>query len=651
MKLFHQLILSTTVLIALGTVSSHAQSRLHASHLEAGALQSSPWLAEGSPLRAPQHTELATERIFGTYITDDIANQGQGLPTHPGTLKVATFLPMELVRKFHGCDITTIRFGLPVAITVNNVFILAVNSDGSVGEALVTAPMTSQAYRGWNLVPVTSSFTIDAQKANLGGYLLGYEYEQVDYKSGASYTQECYPLSFVKSGKAYHTYVEADGQWSDIDATALGNLSVQCVVNNAAGFPQKDIIISPITIDSPLKQGGDNLDYSFSIENFGSDDIANYAVSISLDNDPLATLNGSLATLTSEDVSRQLSLPASMSSGSHKLTVAVRLIDGTAPTTHTQDDVATKAFAVYSADDLRQRQQYLVENFTSTAEPYTTYADAILQSMMKKHADVTVVNIHGNVDPSQPDPLHAPVCDDVQRLLDQRLWPTAAFNRVFLGNQSAQGNYGLTADLAYETRYANQMANEFFQKMEGSTPSLASLTAEAIAVDDQLTVTVSGEGNRDILSPIASLTVYLVEDGVVSAQQTINGRVDNYTHDHVLRSALSMFYGDALTWTDAQHFTNTFTMTLPSEWNAEKMSAVAFVHLNADPLSDDYRSMGISNAVEQRLTVTSAISAATHFDATVLQIVSSDGRVLNAPTRGLNILRMSDGTTRKVINN
>jgi hypothetical protein len=239
----------------------------------------------------------------------------------------------------------------------------------------------------------------------------------------------------------------------------------------------------------------------------------------------------------------------------------------------------------------------------------------------------------------------------VQRLLDQRLWPTAAFNRVFLGNQSAQGYYGLTADLAYETRYANQMANEFFQKMEGSTPSLASLTAEAIAVDDQLTVTVSGEGNRDILSPIASLTVYLVEDSVVSAQQTINGRVDNYTHDHVLRSALSKFYGDALTWTDAQHFTNTFTMTLPSEWNAEKMSAVAFVHLNADPLSDDYRSMGISNAVEQRLTVTSAISAATHFDATVLQIVSSDGRVLNAPTRGLNILRMSDGTTRKVINN
>ena len=653
MKTIHKLILSATVLFALSTMAV-AQPRLKATRLEAGALQQSPWIVESGQHRAPRHIELTgNERILGTYITDDIADQGSGLPTYPGTMKVATFLPTEFIQKFNGCEITTIRFGLPVAVTVNSVFIYAVNDDGSIGDLLVNSSMPSQAYMGWNEVIIAPAFTIDTNREGFGGYLLGYEYEQVDTKVGASYTQDCYPLSFVRKGIIYRTYMNSDGQWKDIDATSLGNLSIQCIARNSNGYPQKDIVLSPITIDGTLKQAGNDLAYSFRMENFGSQDISDYAVSINLDNEPLATLNGSLASMTSETISRQLTLPATTASGSHTLTAAVRLIEGAAPTERTEDDITSKAFAVYGDADVQPRQQFVVENFTSTADVYTANADAILKAMLSNHDDIAIVNIHGNAQAGQDDPLHIAVCDDVQRLLDQQVWPSAAFNRVYLGEQPARGYYGLTANLAYDTRYANQMATEFYQKMSGSIPALAKLSAQAVAVDDQLTVTVSGEGSatmRELLEPTASITVYLIEDGVVSPQQTASGRVEDYCHDHVLRTALTNFRGDALQWTDAQHFDNTFSLTLDPQWNAEQMSVVAFVHLNADALNPGNSLMGISNAVTQKLTVTSGIAThPTSQPSLHTSYYTPDGRSINALVRGMNILRMSDGTTRKVI--
>ncbi|MCR4852893.1 MAG: Omp28-related outer membrane protein, partial [Prevotella sp.] len=594
------------------------------------------------------------ERIFGSYITDEITSPGSGLPTYPGTMQVGAFLPMDIIRKFDGCSLRAIRIGLPVAANVSKVFIYAIDKSGKVGDLITSANVTTQAAMGWNEQVLNAPITVDANRENLGGYLMGFEYEQVNTQRHGSYTADCYPLSFVNSGKVYRTYGRMNGQWTDIDATSMGNLSVQAIAKSDQ-FPQKDLILSAIDIDTPLTQAGEKLNYSFTVENFGWQDIADYAVEVKLDDTVVNTITDSLDSLATKDVKGSLTLDKELVAGSHSISATVTAIDGSAPTERTLDDRSEQIFSVYGEADVMPRQQYLVESFTSTEDVYAPYGLKILNTLQSAHDNVSVVNIHCNASESDIDPFGNDTTADIALLLDMKQMPTAAMNRCYLGEVPTKYYYGMLALLAFDESYATVKADEFYKLMSTqSTPSLVTLDVEATSVDGNLTVNVNGMGGehaRQLLEKTGSLSVYLVEDDVEGRQQTSAGTTDGYRHDNVWRAMLTDINGDELTWTDDQHFTNTFTTTLAEDWNANNMRAIAFVHLATDVLDPNYTTMGISNATSAKLTVTSGISDATLTDVNErpVAIYSADGVLRNSLQRGINIVRMSDGTTRKVL--
>jgi len=79
------------------------------------------------------------------------------------------------------------------------------------------------------------------------------------------------------------------------------------------------------------------------------------------------------------------------------------------------------------------------------------------------------------------------------------------------------------------------------------------------------------------------LSVFLIEDSIISKQIDAGVTIDNYVHLHAFRDALSNTWGNTLEQTTfAKGFSDeqTFTLELNSIWNSDNCSVVAFIYNN-----------------------------------------------------------------------
>ncbi|MFI5172364.1 MAG: Omp28-related outer membrane protein, partial [Chitinophagales bacterium] len=92
-----------------------------------------------------------------------------------------------------------------------------------------------------------------------------------------------------------------------------------------------------------------------------------------------------------------------------------------------------------------------------------------------------------------------------------------------------------------------------------------------------LTVTIK---YREEISTPNHISVFLVENGIIAAQSTQLGEVPDYVHNHVMRTMLTYYSGDALPEQNVagRVYVFLYSFTIPENWNADNMQAVAFVH-------------------------------------------------------------------------
>lgn len=79
-----------------------------------------------------------------------------------------------------------------------------------------------------------------------------------------------------------------------------------------------------------------------------------------------------------------------------------------------------------------------------------------------------------------------------------------------------------------------------------------------------------------------NICVFIVESGIVSPQQTESGVITDYVHNHMLRGSLNGTWGDAVGTTgqavSGEKLTNSYSITLPAEWNADNCAIVAYIY-------------------------------------------------------------------------
>ena len=213
--------------------------------------------------------------------------------------------------------------------------------------------------------------------------------------------------------------------------------------------------------------------------------------------------------------------------------------------------------------------------------------------------------------------------------------PALMYNRMPLGKSPVVG------------AYSKDVVEQYIKSIANKESSLA-LVAEAAVSDNNATMTVTVTGKR--LQPYGNteqrITVFLTEDNVLSVDGQAGSGTETYYHQHIMRRVNST-WGEPITW-NGDDFQYTCTFSVDPAWKPSDLKVVASV--------GDYDSTSPNNCQIENNAVaipegwTDGIHK-TSTDKGVAKPVAyftMDGQMLKQPARGVTLVKMSDGTVRKV---
>ncbi len=642
------------------------------------------------------------EHIMGYYDTDDLPDilfydpdvYGYGylgFPTAPGEISVANAFEPDMIGNFVGGEITKVRYAIADPTTViKKVFIREIDSyddlDVDFGTCVAEVDMDDDftAELGWNDITLDDPVTIKENKI----YVIGYTYTQ---------TMVIYPIvtdelldvddydctwHFVAYGNSYWSYGSCwYGMNEDSDGYEYGHLCLQAVVRGGT-FAEHDINLRKL--DIPKYAGLDKgLSYSFQIRNYGSEAPTTYEVSFELNGDVIKTLTDPVTLTNSyQTISGTLDLPKEMdvTGESSTLKIYISKFNNATPEEGSCTQTLEGSFVVYDVDV--DRQMHLVEQFTSTYCGNCPLGHATLEALMEQQpGKYAWVAVHGKMmdETSGGDPyaLEDGVYIDyfyeyesyLEYFLDVEGYPYASFDRVALNSSALSGSENLSIGIGWDEAYQELAAQYIDAAVDAVYEDIPAFVPVDIAVDynsstNKLYVTVSGTGVNIAKTALANkvLYVYLLEDGITGRQEDYYNDpqwIEDYTHDNVLRCPLSYYYGDDILWTSDAAYSNSYAVTLDDSWVLKNLKIVAFV---AGPVltidSNGTANWGyqedayVNNANELKLSDTPAgISAIASETGTAEEVAryAVSGTQLSAPAKGVNIVKMSDGSVKKIV--
>ena len=518
--------------------------------------------------------------LMGHYTSDSLSTSGWGQSFLTGVHPIATDLNAYELALFQGGKIVAFRIGLASEAPISRLFVMFIGTDGKPTGEITEWPCDVDGQQGWNLVELETPYTINVPD----GYSLriGFDYEQL--------TRTSKPISAVKVGTVYPTYIYRNGKWMNYGVNTQGNLSLQCVVEND-DFPQYVLRIRDLSSKSPIV-AGDEMPYSFKVCNLGVGDIAagDLVFDIAIDGNVVKTISNPEA-LTREYFTIQDVIDTegmNLEAGAHTLKVTATTLKGE-PIEPISLSTTFKTF-----DFGFSRQMHLVEQFTSTGCTWCPVGSANLTNLCDMRGDVAWVGVHVLFG-SPVDPFATAQNDTLQAYQGIDGYPEGTFDRA-MGIGASGYLYAVLSGTTASTMST-------FLDYVSETPSWATVNINSTfdeATRDAV-ITVDGKlvpGFDELMGGGGRLTVYITEDNLVATQLNQGTLENNYVHNGVLRKALVSVKGVELK-RKGDTYSNEFTYTIPANWKAEDLNIVAFISrpLRPDHLSDLY----VTNANKRKL--------------------------------------------------
>lgn len=499
------------------------------------------------------------------------------------------------------------------------------------------------------------------------GLFVGYTYKQKTTKSGGQFTEACYPLAAGQGSGTVAVYGDL-GKGTAFYGLNTGGLvlCIQVIVEKEGGFADDLGMVGVAT--NPMLRPTDKLPLQFYVKNYGSSECKAASFDITIDKNVVANVaipEG--ATIGGETTGFNATLNLSeldIENGTHLLGVQVKTVNGEAASGYTDDDVAATQFRTYT--ETASRQYNLLEHFTSSTCTYCPLGYDMLRALQKQRDDVAWVAIHGTMDENKPDPYE--IADATKTIMAYSIsgFPQANLNRFPINNG---GSLAVTIATDDPEGMATSIGNVFDQ-IDEIVPSQVRLDIEtnfnrlnAIS-DGTLKITIKGTGVKGAgkILEDAVLGLYITENGLVSGQLNQGKWITKYNHENVLRViGTENPWGDAITW-DGDNFEKTYEVSISADYfenSNNTFNAVAFVSLpymfeidGKRYVNGDKYNVWVNQCQFLQIpegTGTAIKGVETSENATVVARYAADGSQISAPVKGINILKLSDGTTRKVV--
>ena len=618
-----------------------------------GAVSKQQTHVNAQKTQAPHKADLAAnQRLVGWYDTDEVASDGLGLKNFPGNWKAATWMSTNVLQNYVGAKVVGIRFATCYAWSGGSrVFMAPVTADGTI-QADVVSQSLAAVTTGWNTVMLENPYVIPENPSFMVGF---------DYVQGSGST-DGYPLSVVEAGSEYadlyiYTNIPASSggsgeAWYNF-GHEYGNLSVQLIVE-LENLPAKQIIINAVT-STNVSAPGEEFSCSAEIQNWGTEAVSSYAIDFQIDGTTMATYNGSAFAANSKTTATAtFTIPADMALGNHTLTANLSTLEGAAPEYPAS---AEKQIVLVSK---KFDRAVVIEEMTGTGCPWCPRGIAGMKKMRDTFGDQFVgIGLHqyNSSDPmyftnyfnvgfqgapqcalnrgSLIDPFYGSgndICDDVTAILAELplvgVTLTGAFNEdstkvVASANIESLVNatnytiaYVLIADDVHGTGNVWKQANNYAQ------------------------YSASQVGNDPYLSPFCSggqygqsSFYYAFEDVAIASSYTAAGA------NQATLGAL----------TEGGVTSSTYTLSMPTKVTLKDALNMDEIAVCAIVFNGEGK---VENAAKYYLKKnTTAINDVTANGKDVLEVAryTVDGRQISAPQKGINIIKMSDGTTKKVV--
>lgn len=687
-----------TAALAMMAMTANAQSM---KHINMNA-SSQNW-AETS---APQKVENSTKKV-ATRAGSDIADNQRYInysydesyvwpATFPadtqGAISLGTLFYSDAFKKYEGCKIVGARFYVNIPIGASKVGICHVkieNNTPYVGDILASKEVPSTVAH-WNYVWFDEPYKIDTK--NFDGLLPYYDFTPSNMSADAGY-----PIA--SSGTYAGTcgalaYGDVDGKhdqsiwaWQPIYLGTDGsNLMIQLIIEKEDGnFILHDLVLDKIAM-SPFVKNNTKTGLAFTCHNDGRDNITNVKFGIEVDGEKMGTFTYDKTTagdafreITNADYSNiPVGLPINKdwAIGEHEVTVYPVLVEGKEPEGDLTNDKLTTKFKVYK--DNFDRTKNLVEFYTCQKSKYTYFANAVLDKTAKAREDddLAIVSIHGDGQQVNED-------GTVETLSDVFTVPEAnkltyystpsdgsgAFNRYFYDNDVINAEKALTVNMAAQDPSDQDnvvsMLNTIINESAAYYPSFSTVGIDS-KLDDatgKLSIKVMGKlinQYQQLIGDDARLTVYLTEDKVIGKQSTgATTTKPRFTHNYVLRKIVTGTLGDALQ-TNGNSYENDYEVELDDAWKSKNMHIIAFVSRPMKEQEKDGKT-ALASAMNDLWVDNTNMVAVGESDLTGISNVINwndvkevgrytiDGQKLNAPTKGINLVKLSNGQTIKVV--
>lgn len=606
-----------------------------------------------TPRTANASTRIAMdedERIMGFYTSDEYGdpNSALGLKVNH-YIAAVEFFPSDIKRMVGG-EITKVRFAINGSIGASKVYVYSIDNLGNFVDSYDPVEVASTK-NGWNDVVLPTPIPV---KENMS-YMIGYEVNNAATKYPLLTDSDINPGGASEGGLLIYGDL-GEGEYWYTFGTDYGNLCIQAVVKGGT-HSENDVSINGLSTNKYVKSNS-NFEFNFNIRNSGMNAVSSCVLSVYIDGTSLGTLNVSDGLSSNyQNISVNAELPDGLSIGKHELMLTVDAVNGVVPSEDFGESVTKTEFVVY--ENAMTRNYNLVEQFTSQRCTFCPLGYNVLNALEAKRNDIAWVSLHGSG--MGDDEYNFADVDYIDYFVGGGAYPSAAFNRYYVNDKTVNSSSRLGLSLGYSAEYTDQAAEMFSQIIDmsnTSVPAFASIdvATEYDASSRKLNVKVTSEAAEgfDKLVGDAAITVYLLEDGLVSKQLN-NGAWDyNFTHNHVLRDILTSYYGDAVTWTDGKVEMD-FSTVLDSEWNPEKMEVVAFIGrpiiLNGSTFETTFDDAFVLNTNKVGLGGTTGIEGVDMDEADVKEVAryTIDGVRISAPQKGVNIVKMSNGKVYKVL--
>ena len=608
---------------------------------------------------APAKAELAAnQRLMGWYTSDDLAANGLGIPNfgkQDGVRAVTTFTP-EMLKPFVGKKVVGIRYGVMVKDLVTSVLLGEISSTGW-GEPITNDAVASST-TGWNTQMFSTPYTIKADQ----DIYAGFTYNQTATRSGQNYTTDAYPLSLVQkglSGQTFYMYANIPASyggtgegWYNFGNTS-GNISIQLIIE---GDCQGQYLL-PLEMSDFQSAVGHDCIATILAQNVGAQPVSKFSYVVTRNGEASEEKTMNLETPKTGTIAElPIVIPAATATGKFPIAVSVTKVNdepntasGTAEATN---EVKAKLFAPtvvmeeYTGSGcqwcprgmvgMEKIAKALGKQFIGIAWHRYNAGDPMYTINYANLGFTGAPNCKLNRVTAQIDPYYgtgSTIVDDALALLEgipeaavtsiDAQWSTEAQDSVFI-----QAEFESQEDKTYQVAYV--------------------LTA-----DD-----VKGEG-----SLWAQTNGFSKQNGVFSYSQL----PDDLKFLWNQPAAWYTSYPDVLIGSSYIRTTNKGdNVTVPADGTAHGqynvglplatsnvMTGVNKTKINAIVLLIDPTTRTIVNAAK-----TSDIKAWTAGINTVDNGAAKDakevarytvgGQQISAPVKGINIVKMSDGTTRKV---